>query len=595
LLGYALYFILIHSHALWQSPTLVQDHWKKIFYPFVALFPGDWIRPNRGSDIGYLAVALYIVLLAFLFFVYVKALKEAFKPGSFTASDRGKAFRRIFFVTVAVLAVLFIVPGVLSTDLFSYIWYGRIYQIFGANPFVQVPGDYAWHDPTNWLQWVYWKETPSVYGPLWVQMAGLVAAAAQGLGGDIVFHVLGHKVLADLAHLLNVVLVWKIAGLVVPRYWTQPRKLPAGVAQADWESGMQIAVTLLYAWNPLMLLEFGANGHNDILMLTLVLAALWLHLTGRWRLAMVAFAMAALIKFIALIFIPGYLWLLFWQAAPGGPRDRIGKRIWVAAQAVVLLAVTLVVGYMPFWEGLATLRPLISGPPVELYVNSLGDLVRFKVPEGMANLAQALNLQPPEFWTQGAIGARIDEPVRMGATIIVATVAIIQTWKARTFPTMVVAWGWVLLTYLTVGAVWFWPWYVGWLVVVVALIGPGTLLNASLILSGTSMLLYATYWNSDPTIMHLQTWKALIIQGPPLAYMGFTWLRQRRQQRTVPVRPARRAPERRIIPDRVPEAVPVPVAPQPRSARLRATPDFGQSAYGGSTGESYMTGDSMDY
>ena len=93
--------------------------------------------------------------------------------------------------------VLAIVPGVFSTDLFSYIWYGRIFGVFGDNPFTHVPADYAWHDTGNWLQWVFWKETPSAYGPVWVLLAGIVAQIAQAFGGDITFHILGNKLLAD--------------------------------------------------------------------------------------------------------------------------------------------------------------------------------------------------------------------------------------------------------------------------------------------------------------------------------------------------------------------------------------------------------------
>src|SRR5438552_3051726 len=97
-----------------------------------------------------------------------------------------------------------VVPGVLSTDLFSYVWYGRILVVFGDNPLTHVPGDYTWHDTGRWLQWVFWKETPSVYGPGWVLVAGLVAEVSQALGGDIVNHILGHRIVASVGHLANV-------------------------------------------------------------------------------------------------------------------------------------------------------------------------------------------------------------------------------------------------------------------------------------------------------------------------------------------------------------------------------------------------------
>src|SRR4051812_7230681 len=158
----------MQSHALWQSATLAPDHWKGIFYPIADLFPPEWVRPYRWEDTGYVAAALYVLLLAALFGAYIIALRRTFSHGAFRAADSGAALRRIFVFTALALAVLLIVPGALSTDVFSYIWYGRIVEVFGQNPFTHVPRDFAWHDPGNWLQWVYWKETPSVYGPVWV-------------------------------------------------------------------------------------------------------------------------------------------------------------------------------------------------------------------------------------------------------------------------------------------------------------------------------------------------------------------------------------------------------------------------------------------
>ena len=134
----------------------------------------------------------------------------------------------MYALLVPALLVLMVVPGVLSTDLFSYIWYGRIFGVFGDNPFTHVPADYAWHDTGNWLQWVFWKETPSAYGPVWVLLAGIVAQIAQAFGGDIAIHLLGNKLLADVAHLANVLLIWKLAGLVITRYWPRIKSVSRG-------------------------------------------------------------------------------------------------------------------------------------------------------------------------------------------------------------------------------------------------------------------------------------------------------------------------------------------------------------------------------
>ena len=595
LAGYVLYYFFIQTHALWQGPTLIADRWKQIFNPVSNLFPEQWIRLYRGSDLGYVAVALYFLLLALLFVPFLIAVRKGFKPGAFTTEQKKPALRRILIFTILALAVLMIVPGTLSSDLFSYIWYGRIFVVFGDNPMTHVPADYAWKDVGNWLQWTYWKETASVYGPVWAMIAGFIAAVAQSLGGDITNHIMGHKLAASLAHLANIVLIWKVAGLVIERYWDRPKKLPSGVKVEDWRAGAQIAATLIYAWNPLTMLEFGANGHNDVLMLTGVLAAILLYLKGKWRWAMVAFGAAAMVKFIAMIFVPGFLWLIFWEAAPGGMFQSLPRRIWRLAQAGTILGATLILAYIPFWDGPQTVKALVSGPPFELYVNSLGWLARYKIPEAVHNVALLFSSNPGDFWSTDAVGRRLDWPVRYGADMIMLAVAFIQTWRARTFPRMVVAWSWVLFVYVTLASVWFWPWYVSWLLVPVALVGPGRLLNATLILSGTTMLLYGTYWRSNPVVAEVETWKPLLFFVPPLAYLGIaawrdaTLMQRIRDLIPVPLLPA--AGETRRSPARQP-AVRVPATPQLAHRFAAAEPD--EYAHHG-TQESLAAGEHMDY
>jgi hypothetical protein len=556
------YLILMQSHALWQSPTLVPDRWKHIYYPFVSLFPAEWIRPGLANDLGFLAAGLFAILICGLFLVYFLLLRR-FLDAEIAPDEALGALRRIVAFTVVALAILFVVPGVLSSDLFSYVWYGRVFALFAENPFTHVPADYAWRDTGRWLQWVYWRETPSVYGPIWVFLAGGVAKASQLLDGNIVTHLLGHKLLASVAHLVNVVLVWRIVGNLT--------KLESGIWNPDRTTSAQVAATVAYAWNPLLLIEFGANGHNDVLMMTFVLTSVWLHLTGRWRLAVAALACAALVKLIAVVFLPGYLWLLFWQSHQGGALESLRKRLWIGAQATMVFATTFLVFYLPFWQGLSTLRPLITGPPVELYINSLGWLLRFKVPEVASAVADLLNLSPPEFWTTRAVGQRLEWPVRFGATLITGAFALVTTWKARDLPRMITAWGWVLFVYLTVGAVWFWPWYVSWLVVIAVIAGPGRLFNATLILCLTSLLMYATLWRSDPVVSEIFAWRDAAVMLPPLVYaLASSW----RDSRTRPGQPAPApVPEPRFRHvDARPPSVPVPLMPETYRAALLPSP-----------------------
>ena len=569
--GYIAYFFLMQAHPLWQSPTLLQDHWKNIFYPIANLFPVEWTRAPRFSGNALIASVLYIFLLAALFAVYFAAVRRFLRADMFRAESGGLALRRILAFTFAALAILMVVPGVLSTDLMSYIWYGRIFVVYGDSPFTHVPADYTWIDTDNWRQWLFWKETPSVYGPLWVLMAGGIAKVAQGLGGDIVFHLLGHKLVASAAHFVNVLLVWRVAGLLIDRFRQRPEKLAEGMTEADWAMGARVAATVAYAWNPLIMLEFGANGHNDVLMITGVLAALWLYMSGHWRFALVALALAAQAKFIAVLLVPGFLWLLFWQAAEGNLRSTFFRRVSPAIQGAAIYLATCVFLYLPFWEGTATLKPLVTGPPVEFFVNSLGFLLRFKLPEGVHNLAQAFGWQPAEFWTTAAIGDRVNLPARWGPTLIFMVAAVLLTWNARTLPRMIAAWGWIFFVYLTVGAVWFWPWYVSWVLAIAVLAGPGRLLTGTMILTCTSMILYGTYWRGSTEAMSIADWRPLVMVLPPLLYVLGSWWHARRRR---PATETPRQPEGGTVPSPVPAAPGARYAARPRAVAVPPFPSL---------------------
>jgi hypothetical protein len=529
---YAGLFVLLQSSTLHESPTLVPDRWKGLFYPLRDMFPREWSHARLGGPVEVMNAGLYVLVLVGLFAIYIFAVRRMFAARIAPASRPGVILAIIVGIAAVALALLLVFPATFSKDLFSYVWYGRILVEYGDNPFLSVPSQYAWSDTANWLQWTYWADTPSVYGPVWVVIAGGIASAARAIDNDIVTHLLGHRAVASLAHVANVLLVWQVAQIVVRRYWQRPRN----ASVMGWHTAAAAGVTLTYAWNPLALVEFGLSGHNDVLMLTGLLAALRLHLAGHWRLAVAAIALASLVKFIALVFLPGYLWLLVWETK-GDARQRMLGSASRVGQAALLVVAAWAVAYIPFWEGSATLRPLSGGPAATWFVNSIGAAIRMRLPELVSDFARAEHLRPLHFWTESQVGMRLEWPARWGLLVISATVASIVTWRARTFPGMLWAWGWALFAYLTVGSVWFWPWYVSWAVVPVALLGPGRLWSALQILALTSLAYYAIAPRTGSVFKPLDGLAGLLIAVPPLAYVLGSMALEAWQRRGAGVRP----------------------------------------------------------
>ncbi len=151
------------------------------------------------------------------------------------------------------LVYLWLYP-ITAADIFNYLIYGLV-QHRGQNPLVVEPRDVIAQPLIGYSAWPFY---PSPYGPLWQGIAWAVTAIT---GERLLAGVLGFKLVLIGCHLLNMVLIDRIAagtGLARP-----------GVA------------ALVYGWNPFILYETAGNGHNDIVMLTGLLLALWLLLVRR--------------------------------------------------------------------------------------------------------------------------------------------------------------------------------------------------------------------------------------------------------------------------------------------------------------------------
>src|SRR5260370_29794235 len=127
--------------------------------------------------------------------------------------------------------------------------------------------------------------------------------------------------------------------------------------------------TLLYAWNPLVLMESSLGGHNDVFMVTLLLVGILLSIRAEKRgqfthprgyvPPLIAFTLATLIKFTTLPLILHFIIFLTWRVlrpaqSPALPfRKAVMQRcrpalltICIATISGGLLGLLL---YLPFW------------------------------------------------------------------------------------------------------------------------------------------------------------------------------------------------------------------------------------------------------
>jgi alpha-1,6-mannosyltransferase len=177
------------------------------------------------------------------------------------------------------LALLFTEPT-LSTDIYRYIWDGRV-QAAGINPYRYVPAApelAPLRDPAIWPLINRADYAVTIYPPV----AQALFLAITRVGESVVAMKLGLLVFEAVTVAVLVALLKRLA---MP---------PTRVA--------------VYAWHPLAVWEIAGNGHVDAAMIALLMAGLLVFLDGRTLLAGVIATLGALIKPTALLALP-----VFWQ------------------------------------------------------------------------------------------------------------------------------------------------------------------------------------------------------------------------------------------------------------------------------------------
>ena len=333
-------------------------------------------------------------------------------------------------------------PPVLSDDLYRYLWEGYL-QTEGINPYQYSPQSPALADYRNpvWAS-VNNKEVSAIYPPF----AQMVHALFYLVGGSV----FGFKLAFLGVEIGLVAAILALLGL----------------------QGQPPARILVYAWNPLVVIEVAWSGHHDVLVVGLLLWAVFL-LQVRRRLAAVGvLAAAVLSKLYPLILAPAFL--------KGLPARYWG---WLAGFLLAMLAPYLGAG-----------RQLLAG--LSLYRDHWrfnGFLQSWLSGQGLSQI-----------WVEGLLGA--------GLLILLCGCWIQGVCRLRQLFWLT---GAVLLFSPTL-----YPWYLVWIIPYLCFY-PNP---AWLLLSGLSVLSYEVLidwsalgiWRSDPLFLKLQYypfWGMLIVMG----------------------------------------------------------------------------------
>jgi hypothetical protein len=511
LAGHLGFFLTMRSRSLAWAPGHIWDsffqyptwrHGKE--FAVRALLQADPGLAVTGEQLWQLATLALIVL------GYVGILLGCLAPGV----SRRRVGPVVVLVAVA-SAILLVLPNLLSGDIHSYIMYGRIDLLHGGNSLLEAPARYI-ADP--FLQWVHWKREPSVYGPAWLYVGMGVTWLAERLGGTIVVYTLLFKLLAAALHFGSAGLIWKLLGRVAPQ--------------------RQAFGTLFYLANPLALIEFVGQGHNDVTMVFLMLVGIWLGYQKRWQPAVIAFTLAVFTKWTAGVALLFYAIVAVREASPAAWGR--WKRL---AGVGVLVAVTTVALYARFWEGSSSITLLTRSPPQKLMANSMSALIVdlrkgtrpvLVSPEGAlhayrpdlagnvdGNMDRSTG-EPPAGYRMGVVPGPEDRRGQAVArdltqTAILAALAL----GAATVSSMgvaVVAAAWVLF-FVCFLAVWFWPWYATWFFSIAPVAGSRALMQLALVFSSLGLAIYPLRYSYLRTVVVFVPTAALTL------YFGIRWAR----------------------------------------------------------------------
>jgi hypothetical protein len=359
---------------------------------------------------------LFFVLTAVPCVVYGLLVRDLLAPRApLEALAPGAPLPRLL-VTALLFAAAFRVPLVVprvgaDNDMVRYMYDGRL-QRLGYNPFAVVPSDPA-------VAGTHTDETRL--------MPSRNARTPYPAAAQLFFRLV--VTIRESSRAMKIALVaCDLLTIAVLLAWLR------ATSRSPW-------LALVYAWNPLVILEVAHSGHIDALGALWIAAAAWMLSTGRGMRAMIAFVIAVAAKLLPIVLVP-----LFWKRV----------RMRDAAAALLVLAAL----YFPFRS--AGALPLGAVPNVVAFIRFNGPLFKAlaaaSTPQGAAAAAVLAGLAVAA-WMRFTRPA--DDPAAWAWPMAVSLAAapVIYPWYLLYFTPFLFTWSALPLIAWTYSVI---PVYVVW-------------------------------------------------------------------------------------------------------------------------------------
>jgi alpha-1,6-mannosyltransferase len=401
---------------------------------------------------------------------------------------------RMWAIAVPCAANLLLMPWApsMSQDMLSYMAHGFLAVVPGGNPFTQAAMAARQTAIGPELAAAGWHTEAGItpYGIVWTQIeVTIMKLCGVNIGAALILL----KTVVVAASLGTAYLIWSFLGRVRP--------------------AAQLTGTLAYLWNPLIIVEFAGEGHNDAVMVFFVVAALAACASRRPVLSMVSQALAVLSKYVPILFAPAQL-IYLWRARRG--TRWFGLEFLAAAAAT---AVILAVLYASLWAGAHTFDGLLQrGLPISS-----------ASPFGAINW---IVRRSPFAAAAGTITLGLVTLPVLGFVVWTSLRVTDAASLARSF-------AWTSLAFVLVASPDFWPWYACLPVALVAVAESDRLLWLAMLMSFTARLCAPLDVMREHELLSMQAAKGTLTGlGTTLPLIALViWVHRRRRRPQSPSAP----------------------------------------------------------
>ena len=366
--------------------------------------------PNPALTRPQLAAPLvvYCGATAVLFVLYGAAVLACSK-----SADR-RVVATLLVAPVVVQLGLLAFPPTFSVDVFSYVAHGATgLAPLNGDAYSVLPMQVTKLSIGQELLRAGWNPAPatSPYGPVWTLIENLVVGLPVGVAIQVVLF----KAIALVTTIGSASLIWRILGRIRP--------------------DDQLLGTVLFLWNPVVIVELAGEGHNDGVMVFFALLGIYATTRAWAARGLVGTALGTLVKYLPAFFAPAQV-VYLWRTSRNRRHVIVGLVIGALGSALIAAA-----SYAPFLGSgpLSAIGISSAGGPWPVWP-TIGGLLNNLIAAGLPTVDAG---RTRSLWVGGAF----------------ALFVLIQSVRVRSAQDLVRAAASIAVVYALVVSAVYWPWY----------------------------------------------------------------------------------------------------------------------------------------